>query len=78
MFRVALANCRFVGNTEVTPSFALGATPEQLEDFNHSYRNWGQGTVRSPCSPVGEPAADASLIKSASPDTVIGDRVADS
>jgi hypothetical protein len=24
----------------------LGATPEQLEDFNRSYRRWGHGTVR--------------------------------
>ena len=23
----------------------LGATPEQLEDFNRSYRRWGQGGV---------------------------------
>jgi hypothetical protein len=24
----------------------LGAMPEQLDDFNHSYRSWGRGTVR--------------------------------
>ena len=29
----------------------LGATPEQLEDFNRSYRRWGQGTVRITLEP---------------------------
>jgi hypothetical protein len=29
----------------------LGATPEQLADFNRSYRRWGQGTARITLQP---------------------------
>lgn len=29
----------------------LGASPEQIEDFNRSYRRWGQGTVRITLEP---------------------------
>ena len=60
-----------VGNTEAIPSFAPGATPEQLEDFNRSYRRWGQGTARITLLPgrknllavAGESSSSGDLVK---------------